>query len=51
MWVLTLFLMLGLKMRRDYLDLSKPMLKAPHVGADAVVDAGAKDEKRLSGSR
>ena len=30
---------------------SKPMLKAPHVGADAVVDAGAKDEKRLSGSK
>ena len=30
---------------------SKPMLKAPHVGADAVVDAGAKDEMRLSGSK
>jgi hypothetical protein len=27
------------------------MLKAPYVGADAVVDAGAKDEKRLSGSK
>ena len=27
------------------------MLKASPVGADAVVDAGAKDEKRLSGSK
>ncbi len=27
------------------------MLKAPHVDVDAVVDVGAKDEKRLSGSK
>jgi hypothetical protein len=27
------------------------MLKAPYVGADGAVDAGAKDEKRLSGSK